>query len=77
MDQAGKIRGGRTDRLTMNLRPEPATRVAESAIRLVNRIELPPGRYRLRWRHAIQTAGKLVPSSRTSKSPITASCLSA
>ena len=48
IDQAGKVYGGRTDRMTMNLRPDTRERVERSAIRLVNRIELPPGRYQLR-----------------------------
>ena len=48
VDTAGKTRGGRTDTLTLNLRPESRTRVEQSGIRTVNRFDLAPGRYTLR-----------------------------
>jgi VWFA-related protein len=48
IDANGKVRAGNTDKLTMNLRPETKARVEQTGIRLLNRIELPPGRYQLR-----------------------------
>jgi len=48
IDAQGKVRGGNTDALTMNLKPETKTRIAEQGVRMLNRIDLPPGRYQLR-----------------------------
>ena len=47
-DVQGKIRGGSTEALTVNLRPETKTRAVETGFRLVNRLDLPPGRYQIR-----------------------------
>ncbi len=48
IDAEGKTRGGNTDTLTMNLRPETKARVEQGGIRLLSRLNLPPGRYQLR-----------------------------
>jgi VWFA-related protein len=49
IDAAGKIKGGNTDSLTMsNLKPETKTRIEQTGLRLLNRLDLPPGRYQLR-----------------------------
>jgi VWFA-related protein len=47
-DAEGKSRGGSTDSLTTKLRPETKTRVEQSGFRLLNRLQLAPGRYHLR-----------------------------
>ncbi|MGE5245895.1 MAG: VWA domain-containing protein [Betaproteobacteria bacterium] len=49
IDAEGKVRAGNTDQITMNLRPETKARVEQSGIRLLNRVNLPPGRYQLRF----------------------------
>jgi VWFA-related protein len=48
VDTKAKIFGSRTDTITMNLRPDTKTRVEQTGFRVLNRIELPPGRYQLR-----------------------------
>ncbi|MGE3509719.1 MAG: VWA domain-containing protein [Vicinamibacterales bacterium] len=48
VDAQGKTRGGSTDMLTTNLRPETKSRVQQSGFRFLNRLELAPGRYHLR-----------------------------
>ncbi len=47
-DTQGKTRGGSTDSLTTNLRPETRTRVQQTGFRMLNRMQLAPGRYHLR-----------------------------
>ena len=47
-DTQGKSRGGSTDNLTTNLRPETKARVEQTGFRMLNRLELAPGRYQLR-----------------------------
>jgi VWFA-related protein len=49
LDAQGKIRGGNTDAITLNLKPETKARVDQTGIRLLNRLELPPGRYQMRF----------------------------
>ena len=44
----GKIFGARNDSLTLNLRPESKARVEQTGVRVINRIDLPVGRYQLR-----------------------------
>ncbi len=56
VDTQGKIKGGNTDSVTMNLKPETKARIEQTGIRLLNRLELPPGRYQLRFA-ARDTAG--------------------
>ena len=48
VDNKSKIFGARSDSLTLNLRPESKARVEQSGVRVLNRIELPVGRYQLR-----------------------------
>src|SRR5581483_9125884 len=49
IDAKGKVQGGNTDAVTMtNLRPETKTLIEQSGLRMLNRIEIPPGRYQLR-----------------------------
>jgi len=48
IDAQGKVRGGNTDTLTLNLKPETQARIEQTGFRLLNRLELPPGRYQLR-----------------------------
>jgi VWFA-related protein len=49
VDANGKIRGGNTDALTMsNLKPETKMRIEATGLRMLNRMELPPGRYQMR-----------------------------
>jgi VWFA-related protein len=48
IDAKAKVFGPRNDALTMNLRPDTRARVEQSGVRLLNRMDLPPGRYQLR-----------------------------
>ena len=48
VDNKSKIFGARNDSLTLNLRPESKTRVEQTGVRVLNRVELPAGRYQLR-----------------------------
>jgi hypothetical protein len=48
VDPSGKVRAGNNDRITWNLRPESKTLIETSGFRLLNRIDLPPGRYQMR-----------------------------
>jgi hypothetical protein len=49
IDAGGKVKGGNTDAITMaNLRPETKARIEETGLRLLNRMDLPPGRYQIR-----------------------------
>jgi VWFA-related protein len=48
VDANGKTRGSRTDVLSIDLRPETLARVQATGFRLLNRVDLPPGRYQLR-----------------------------
>lgn len=47
VDVRGKVKAGDTNRLTLNLRPDTKARVAQSVLRFLNRMELPPGRYQV------------------------------
>ena len=47
-DRSGRLKGGERPTVTFGLRPETYARVLESGVRVVSRIELPPGRYQLR-----------------------------
>jgi VWFA-related protein len=47
VDAKGKSYGAKTDSLTMNLRPETRARVVQTGFRMLNRMDLPPGRYQL------------------------------
>src|SRR3954471_8585658 len=49
IDANGKVKGGNTDSLTLtNLKPESKARIEQSGLRMLNRLDLPPGRYQLR-----------------------------
>ena len=48
VDAKGKTLGARNESLTLNLKPDTRARVEQSGLRLLNRLELPPGRYQLR-----------------------------
>jgi VWFA-related protein len=49
IDATGKVRAGSTDGITMNaLRPDTRTRIEGTGLRMLNRFEVPPGRYQLR-----------------------------
>jgi len=50
IDAQGKIRGGNTDSISwVTLKPETKARVEQTGIRLLNRLDLPPGRYQVRF----------------------------
>jgi hypothetical protein len=49
IDATGKVRGGNTDSVTLtNLKPESKTRIEQTGLRMLNRLDLPPGKYQLR-----------------------------
>ena len=48
LDTQRQIRAGNSDRLSLNLRPETKTRAQQTGIRILNRIDLEPGRYQVR-----------------------------
>jgi VWFA-related protein len=48
IDAAGKMKASSHDSLTLNLRPETKARVEQTGMRLLSRMNVPPGRYQLR-----------------------------
>jgi VWFA-related protein len=49
IDANGKVKGGNTDAVTMtNLKAATKERIEETGLRMLNRLDLPPGRYQLR-----------------------------
>jgi len=48
IDSKSKVWGARTDAITLNLKPETKARVEQTGFRMLNRIDLPAGRYQLR-----------------------------
>jgi VWFA-related protein len=48
IDNAPKVRASRTFNLKLNLQPETRARAERTGIRLLRRVELPPGRYQVR-----------------------------
>ena len=49
IDANGKVRGGNTDSLTMPaMRPETKARIEQTGLRVLNRVDLPPGKYQFR-----------------------------
>jgi VWFA-related protein len=59
-DANGKIRGGNTDSLTLtNLRPESKARIEQTGLRMLNRMDLPPGKYQLRLAAHDPTGGNV------------------
>jgi VWFA-related protein len=59
VDAKSKVYGPRTSSMTLNLRPDTRARVAESGVRVLNRMELPPGRYQLRMAARDSTRGNV------------------
>jgi VWFA-related protein len=59
VDASGKTRGGRTEIVTLNLRPETRARMEETGLRLLSRVDLPPGRYTLRVATRDVTSGSI------------------
>ena len=59
IDTAGKTKAGKTETITLNLRPESKARVAENGLRYMNRLDLPPGRYTLRIATRDVSGGKV------------------
>ncbi len=47
-DQKAKVQGGDRQQFDLNLMPETYERVSRSGVRLMSRLELPPGRYQFR-----------------------------
>jgi VWFA-related protein len=48
VDNTGKLRASRALNLNANLRPETRTRAEEGGLRVLQRFDLPPGRYQIR-----------------------------
>ncbi|MBI3401798.1 MAG: VWA domain-containing protein [Acidobacteria bacterium] len=49
IDANGKVKGGNTDAIAMNaLKPETKTRIEQTGLRVLNRLDLPPGKYQVR-----------------------------
>jgi VWFA-related protein len=49
IDTNGKVRGGNTDTVSLpNMRPETKARIEQTGLRMMNRLDLPPGKYQLR-----------------------------
>ena len=71
IDANGKVRGGNTDSVTLtSLKPESKARIEQSGLRMLNRLDLPPGKYQLRDRGAtIRPAGTSARCSTTSRCP--------
>jgi VWFA-related protein len=60
IDANGKVKGGNTDSLTLtNLKPESKTRIEQSGLRMLNRMDLPPGKYQLRVAAQDQSGGNV------------------
>jgi VWFA-related protein len=48
LDTKREMRAGSTDRLSMNLRPDTRARAQQTGLRMLNRLDLEPGRYQMR-----------------------------
>ncbi len=60
IDANGKVRGGNTDSLTMpQMRPETRTRIEQTGLRVLNRLDLPPGKYQFRVAAHDSTGGNV------------------
>lgn len=57
VDTSGRTFGLRNDAVTLNLRPDTRTRVRQTGLRTLNRLDLPPGRYQLRAASYDATSG--------------------
>jgi VWFA-related protein len=60
IDANGKVKGGNTDSLALtNLRPDTKVRIEQSGLRMLNRLDLPPGKYQLRIAAHDQSGGNV------------------
>ena len=60
IDANGKVRGGNTDALSLtNLKPESKARIEQTGLRMLNRLDLPPGKYQLRIAAQDQAGGNV------------------
>jgi len=59
VDTQGKVRGGSTDSLTLNFRPETKSRVEQTGVRILSRVDIPPGRYQVRFAARDSGAGSI------------------
>jgi len=59
VDVKGKIRASNRETMSMNLKPDTKTRVVESGIRMLSRLNMPAGRYQLRVGARDQSGGTL------------------
>ena len=60
IDANGKVRGGNTDALSLtNLKPESKARIEQTGLRMLNRLDLPPGKYQLRIAAHDQAGGNV------------------
>ena len=50
---------GSTDSLTLNFRPETRSRVEQTGVRILSRLDIPPGRYQLRFAARDSSAGSI------------------
>ena len=59
IDAQGKIRGSNTARISLNLKPDTRSQVVETGLRVLNRIDLPPNRYQVRFAARDPSGGAL------------------
>jgi hypothetical protein len=59
VDVKGKVKASNRETLSMNLKPDTKTRVEQSGIRLLSRLNMPAGRYQLRVGARDQSGGAL------------------
>jgi VWFA-related protein len=60
IDANGKVKGGNTDSLALtNLRPDTKARIEQSGLRMLHRLDLPPGKYQLRIAAHDQSGGNV------------------
>ena len=60
IDANGKVKGGNTDSLSLtNLKPESKARIERTGLRMLNRLDLPPGKYQLRIAAHDQSGGNV------------------
>jgi VWFA-related protein len=59
VDPRGRVRGGNNDQVRWNLKPETKALIEQSGFRVLNRINLPPGRYQVRIASHDSNGGKV------------------
>jgi len=59
VDTSGKVKDGDRSVLNMGLKPETRAKVAQSGLRLLSRLDLPPGRYHVRVAARESGAGRI------------------